>query len=588
MTASRRGWQTHASLLSLPLACSLACSPGRSPAPAEGDRARAAAEPFHFVDVTAEAGLDRVQVCGGSASDHIIETLGCGGAWLDYDGDADPDLYLAQGADRLHPRNGPPDRLWRNDGDVNGDGVPDFTDVTAQARLGDTLWSFGVAAADYDGDGDPDLYVTNWGPDRLYRNEGDGTFTEIGEAAGVADRRWSVSAAWSDVDRDGDLDLYVTNYVEFDFERYPARGQPGRRGEPPCSWHGIEILCGPRNLEPAFDVLYVNEGDPDGDGIPTFRDGTREAGLRTVEPYFGLAALFFDADLDGDDDLYVANDSQLNLYFINRGDGTFQDASMLSGLAYNEQGHEQASMGLAAGDHDGDGLLDLAVTNFSHDHDTLYHNEGQHTFTDVSYPAGIGARSFFNLAWGNAFVDLDHDGREDLFVANGHVYPEVDQRDTGTTFRQRNSLYHNVDGTRFEEIGERAGPGLQLVKTSRALLPADVDGDGDVDLLVTSLDDTPDLLRNDGAPGNWLAVRLQGTRSNRDGLGALVTIEMEGRRQIRQITRNASFCGSTLPVAHFGLGGGSVVERLEVRWPAGGRSVLEHVGANRQLLIRED
>ncbi len=543
---------------------------------------------FDFADVSAEAGLGEIELIGGDdAVDYIISSLGTGAAWLDHDLDGDADLYLAQGARPEAPRQGPPDLMLRNDGDPDGDGVPAFTDVTRDAGLGDTLWSFGVAVADYDNDGDPDIYLTNWGPNRLYRNDGDGTFSEIGRAAGVDDGRWGVSSEWSDFDRDGDLDLYVTNYIEFTFERYPGRGEPLPDGRPPCMWRGIEVYCGPRNLVPESDVFFRNDGDPDGDGVPRFVDVTREVGLLTDEAYFGLGVRFFDADDDGDDDLYVANDSLRNAYFVNRGDGTFVEASILAGVAYNEQGDEQAGMGVAVGDYNRDGRLDLAVTNFSHDHDTLYRNEGQGLFTDVSYVAGIGTPSYLTLGWGIAFLDLDQDAWEDLFVSHGHVYPQVDLKELGTRFRQPNALFRNRGDGTFEPVEDRAGPGLRLVKSSRALAPLDIDDDGDLDLLLTALNDSPDLLRNDGAQGNWLQLRLVGSRSNRDGIGARITIEAGGRQQVREIRRTTGYAASTLPIAHFGLGASETIDRLRVRWPSGVVSQRSRVPANQRLTIEE-
>jgi len=567
------------------LASTAACAAPQGPSGATLPAGTAVKESIWLVDVARQAGLNVTQVGGDATGDYIIDTIGTGGAWLDYDGDGDADLYLAQGATRREPQ-GPPDRLLRNDGDQNGDGVAEFTDVTAAAGLGDREWSFGVAVADYDSDGDDDIFVANWGPDRLYRNNGDKTFTEIGARAGVADPRWGVSAAWADADRDGDLDLYVTHYVEFHFDRYPARGQAGRAGEPPCRWRELQVLCGPRNLEPARDVYYRNDGDPDGDGVPRFTDATREAGLLPAQASYGLGVMFFDADGDGDADLYVANDSVPSQFFVNRGDGTFREQGALSGLAYNEQGHEQASMGLATLDFDGNGRLDVIKTNFSHDHDTLYRNDGDLLFTDVSYPSGIGAASYFALGWGIATSDLDQDGREDLFVARGHVYPQVDERDVGTTFRQRNGVFRGV-GLRFEELGSRAGPGVAVAHCSRAVLPVDLDADGDLDLAVTNLNAAPLLLRNDGTKGHWLQVRLVGRRSNRDGIGARVLLDEPPRRQIREITRSASYAGSSLPVAHFGLGQTGRVSRLEVRWPSGQISVLTDVPADRVVRVEE-
>ncbi len=557
-----------------------------APPPAVEPAAGPAGPAFRFVDIAREGGIEVVQVGGGADVDFIVESLGAGAGWLDYDGDGDPDLYLAQGATLDAPDQGPPDRLYRNDGDGGGTGAIRFTDVTAAAGLGDTRWSFGVAVADYDGDGDPDLYLTNWGPNRLYRNNGDGTFTDVAEAAGVADPRYGASAAWSDVDRDGDLDLYVANYVEFAVGRYPARGEPLARTEFGCTWRAIEVFCGPRNLEPAPDVFFRNEGDPDGDGIPRFVEATREAGL-AVAPYFSLGVLFFDGDDDGDDDVYVANDSVQNYYFENRGDGTFDESSLVSGLAFNEEGHEQAGMGVASGDFDGDGRLDVAVTNFSHDHDTLYRNEGGGLFTDVSYPSGLATASFLTLGWGVVFLDADHDGREDLFVAHGHVYPQVDGRRLGTSFRQRNALFRNVGGVTLEDVAATAGPGLQAIDSSRAAALADLDGDGDLDLAVTNLNAAPYLLRNEGAPGNWLAVRVRGAGANRDAIGARVTLVAGGRTQVREVRRNGSFLASHEPLAHFGLGTAARVERLEIRWPSGRTQALRDVAANRRVEVEE-
>jgi hypothetical protein len=566
--------------LLVPLLTGIACH-------GEGPSTGSAKTPFRFVDVAVQAGLDFKLVGGSETVDSIIGSIGVGGAWLDYDGDGDADLYLVQGATPENPTSGPPDRLFRNDGDPDGDGVPTFTDVTEAAGLGDRLWSFGAATADYDNDGDTDLFLTNWGPNRLYRNNGDGTFTDVAPEAGLDDERWGISAAWSDVDLDGDLDLYVTNYVDFDFDRYPLRGEPGARGAPPCNFKGVEVYCGPRNLEPQRDALFRNEGDVDGDGRFRFTDVTVEAGLDVVEPFFGIGVAFFDADNDGDDDLYVANDSVPNLYFVNHGDGTFEELAIISGLAYNEQGHEQAGMGIAIGDYDNNGRLDMFVTNFSHDHDTLYRNDGDLFFTDVSYTSGVGSPSFLKLGWGAEFVDLDQDGWEDLFVNQGHVYPQIDESGSGSRYRQRNTVFrNNRDGT-FEDVTDQAGPALEEIRASRALLPVDLDGDGDVDLLQTHLNDRPMLLHNEGSPGNWLHVELLGVRSNRDGIGARVTVVTGELSQIREMRANRSFAGSTLPVAYFGIGDASRVDRLEVRWPSGTVDVRTDVQANTRILIEE-
>ena len=544
------------------------------------------AEPApHFVDIAAAAGLDVVQVSGGADADYIIDSLGAGGAWLDYDNDGDPDLYLVQGATKDAPE-GPPDRLYRNDGDLDGDGVPHFTDVTETAGLGDRNWGVGAAVADYDNDGDADLYVTNWGANRLYRNNGDGTFTDVAAAAGVDGSRWSTSAAWTDTDRDGDLDLYVANYVEFTFERYPARGELPANDKP-CIWRGVEIFCGPRNLEPAPDRFYRNDGDADGDGIPRFVEATAQAGLVPIEPMYGIAVRAFDADGDGDDDLYVANDSVQNLFFVNQGDGSFVEESILAGVAYSERGTEQAGMGIAVGDYDRNGFVDLAVTNFSHDHDTLYRNDGELLFTDVSFPAGLGTASYFTLGWGIEFLDLDLDGWQDLYVCHGHVYPQIDGRDTGASFRAANGLYRNGGDGTLTSFPGGGGPGMSIKEASRALLPVDLEGDGDLDLLVTHINAPPSLLRNDGERANWLTVGLRGTRSNADGIGARVYAIVGENRQLREIRREASYAGSVLPRAHFGLGQATTIDRVVVRWPSGAISMLTEVEVNRLIVIDE-
>jgi hypothetical protein len=333
-------------------------------------------------------------------------------------------------------------------------------------------------------------------------------------------------------------------------------------------------------------VFYRNEGDGDGDGLPTFTERTREAGLVTEHPHYGLGVLFFDGDGDGDDDLYVANDSEANLYFVNRGDGTFDEASVLAGLAYNEQGYEQASMGLAAADYDGDGRFDIAVTNFSHDYDTIYRNQGERGFLDVSHAVAIAGPTFYPLSWGVIFDDLDHDGWPDLFIASGHVYPQVDERQMGTSYEQRNGVYANRGGASFEDITDRAGPGLDPLANSRSLVPVDLDSDGDLDVLVTHLNDAPELLRDDGTHGHWLQVGLRGTASNRDGIGALVAVESGGRRMIRQVTRSASYAASTLPIAHFGLGQATTAS-VEVRWPSGRSTRQNDVAADQRLTIAE-
>jgi hypothetical protein len=528
-----------------------------------------------FREIAAEAGLRLTLVNGSPTVDHIIDSLGSGAGFLDYDGDGDWDLYVAQGASRQKPE-GPADRLFRNDGPEG------FTDVTEAAGLGDRRWSFAVAVADYDGDGDDDLYLTNWGRNRLYRND-NGRFVDVAPAAGVDDAGFGSAAAWGDVDRDGDLDLFLVNYVDFTFDRYPARGENRTGWSAACSWRGLLTFCGPRNLQGASDRLWLNDGDPDADGVPNFRETTAVAGVAGDDSY-GLAALFFDADSDGDQDLYVANDSVANGFFRNRGDGTFDSDGLISGLAYNEEGHEQAGMGVSAGDFDRDGHIDLAVTNFSHDHDTLYHNEGDGYFMDVSYPAGIGTPSFLTLGWGTRLADFDHDGFEDLFVAHGHVYPQVDGQDLGTSFAQKNELFWNKDGETFLPLGTDAGPAFAHAAASRSVATADVDGDGDLDLAITNLNGTLELWRNEAPVPPWLKVSLRSGSLNRHGIGARLTLHCGERSQTREIRRQSGYLASDAPVAHFGLPC-SDSPRLEVRWPDGGRQTVDIKKTSRHLTI---
>ena len=539
-----------------------------------------------LTEIGQQAGIDVVQIAGGPDADYIIESLGTGAAWLDYDLDGDADLYLVQGATPDQPFQGPADRLLRNDGDADQDGVPTFVDATEEAGLGDTAWGVGAAVADVDNDGDPDLYLTQWGANRLYLNNGDGTFVEAAVAAGIDDPSWSASAAWTDSDRDGDLDLYVANYVVFDFDRYPARGEMPADGKP-CVWRGIDIFCGPRNLTAQADRFFRNEGDSDGDGVPNFVDVTEEVGLALPEPLYSLAVHAFDADGDGDDDLYVANDSVQNVLFVNQGDGNFFEESILAGVAYNEQGNEQAGMGIASADVDGNGTLDLAVTNFSHDHDTLYRNEGDLLFTDVSYTSGIGTPSYFTLGWGIAFVDLDLDGDDDIYSCRGHVYPQVDAHDVGSTFKSPNGILENDGRGLFAPFTRDLGSAATLSESSRVVLPIDLEEDGDLDLLVTHVNARPHLIRNDGAEGHWLTVQLHGTESNIEGIGARVILEANGRFWVREIRREASYAGSVLPLAHFGLGAIETIDRVIVRWPSGRTQTVADVSPDQRLWLEE-
>ena len=430
-----------------------------------------------FVDRAAAAGLTQRNVSGTDQS-YIVEGMMGGAAFFDYDRDGDVDLYVANGSSFAgfaageHPAN----QLYRNDGGR-------FAEVAA--GVGDTSWSMGCAAADYDNDGHTDLYVTNFGLNMLYRNRGDGRFADVTEETGVGDMGWGTGASFGDYDRDGDVDLYVANYVDFsrDYES-PI----------PCLWKNVKVYCGPVGLLPAADVFYRNNGDG------TFSEWTKQAGLEG-EKFYGMSALFGDYDDDGWPDLIVANDSTPNLLFRNLRDGRFVEEALMAGVAYSGEGVTQGCMGAAWGDYDNDGLFDLFVTNFADEYNALYRNEGGGFFADVSFAAGIGAAPAELVSWGTGFFDYDNDGDRDLFVANGHTYPQADLPRVNSNYKQANSLFENRDG-RLVEVSAAAGPGFALRRVSRGTSFADYDNDGDIDLFILNLNGPPTLLRNDGDHGN--------------------------------------------------------------------------------------
>ena len=521
---------------------------------------------FHFTDVAAAAGITCRNVSGSKDKKWIIEAKGGGIGWFDYDGDGDLDAYIISGSafEKLDPA--PHNHLYRN----NGDGS--FADVTASTGLGDASWSMGCAAGDHDGDGDLDLYVTNYGPNRLFENQGDKTFVDVTARAGVGDDHWGTGAAWADYDGDGDLDLYAANFVQFDPESRPEDSMKF------CLWHGVQVFYGPEAYDGDHDVLYRNNGDG------TFAEVSREAGTFSRTAYNGFTAVFCDFSNDGLLDLYVADDTTPNLYFANEGDGTFRNSSMRSGASLNEDGEVQAGMGVGVGDYDGDGDFDLFVTHFADDYNTLYRNENGRFFTDVAYMAGVADVSIPYVGWGTGFYDFDHDGDEDLFVANGHVYPAVDLHDLGTKYGQPN----HVLGGRFENASDRSGPGLEVAKVSRGAAFGDYDRDGDVDILIQNVDDTPTLLRNDGTGGNWLMVSARSHGPNRYGIGARLTLEAGGRTQMREIRAGSSFLSMSQLEAHFGLAECEEVEALRVRWPSGQVREFRDVPANHFVTVHED
>lgn len=524
-----------------------------------------------FVDVAVSSGLAAFNhVSGTGDKTYIIESVSGGVALLDYDGDLDLDVYLANGSSLAGFAKGaePRDALFSND----GRGF--FTDVSAAAGLGDTRWSLGVVAADYDNDGWTDLYVTNYGPNVLYHNDGDGTFSDVTGGAGVGDPQWSTGATFFDYDADGRLDLYVANYVDFVKDFTPLVPRSVR-------YKGLEVFRGPITLTSAPDTLY--HGEPGGG----FRDVTRQAGIIDTDGY-GFQPIAWDHDDDGDIDLYVTNDSVPHFLWSNDGDGTFTNVALVAGLALSEAGTPQAGMGATLGDHDGDGRFDLYITTFADDYFTLYHDDGGGFFTDVTAAAGLKSATHASLGWGCAFFDMDNDGDPDLFVSNGHVYPSMDSLALETRYRQKNQIFENVGGGRFEEVTARAGPGLLVEKSSRGAAFGDIDNDGDIDIVVSNIDDHPTLLRNDGGNAqHWVKVRLRGTRSALDAVGARVSVTAAGRRQVQPVVGGTSYLSSNDPRLHFGLGPATRVDEIEVRWPSGLVERFGDVPADRLLTIEE-
>jgi hypothetical protein len=533
---------------------------------------RAANLAIKLVDVAEQAGVTLLNVSGGLSKDYIVEVNGNGAAFFDFDNDDDMDLLLVNGStlDMFRQGGSPMVALYEND----GRGA--FTDVKAGSGLDSTGWGMGTCVADYDNDGFQDLYVTAYGPNVLFRNNGDGTFGDVTATAGVGDMRWGSNCAFGDYDRDGHVDLYVANYVAFDDEQVPKRGEGSS-----CRYMGIAAACGPVGLPPEPDALYRNNGDG------TFSDVTEAAGVHGPA-YYGLGVVFADLNDDGWPDIYVANDSEPNLLYLNNGDGTFSEDGLVAGVALSATGREQAGMGVDAGDYDGNGRLDLIVTHFSEDYTTLYDNSDAGYFSDVSSVTGIGPPTLRYLGWGVGFVDVDNDGLLDVFVANGHVVPEVDQQGLATTYLQRSQLFQNQGNKRFRDVTDEVGGGLLIEKSTRGAAFGDYDNDGDIDVLLINLNDRPTLLRND-TPGDhhWITLKLAGSESNRDGIGAKVTIEAGGRTQIAEVRSGSSYLSHNDMRVHFGLGDADRVEGLEIRWPSGLVDTVDAPQTDRFYVVQE-
>jgi hypothetical protein len=524
-----------------------------------------------FTDVAQTVGVTLENISGGATKDYIVESLGNGAAFLDYDSDGDSDLLITNGSTMEDYLEGghPMAALYENVGER-------FENITDDVGISATGWGVGICVADYDNDGHSDFYLTAYGSNILYRNTGDDRFEDRTSEAGIGDALWSTNCAFADYDRDGNVDLYVSNYVDFDPGTVPQRGEIDR-----CRYMGAPVFCGPLDLPGASDTLYRNNGDG------SFSDVTQMAGIEDPGSY-GLGMVFSDFDNDGWPDLYVANDSVPNFMFHNNQDGTFSDVSLISGTALSEDGVVQSGMGIGIGDYDRNGYFDIFVTNFARDTNTLYRNAGNMFFTDVTALSGLGEVSRRYLGWGTGLADLDNDGLADIFVANGHVYPEVDRLDIGQAYSQPKEVYRNMGNGRFEELSGQLGGDLPVARPARGTAFGDYDNDGDIDVIAINMDTQPSLYRNDGGSGNnWINFRLEGTESNRDAIGARVEIDVGSTTQVAEVRSGGSYLSHNDMRIHFGLARALTIDEVRIRWPSGQTEVLTDINANQFVHIRE-
>lgn len=528
----------------------------------------------HFEDIAQQAGLSARNVYGGDAhKEFIIETTGNGTIIFDYDNDGWPDIYLANGStvEGFPNDKAPTGHLYHN----NHDGT--FTDVTSRAGLVRSGWGQGGCVGDYDNDGYLDLLVTYWGQNALYRNNGDGTFTDVTAKAGLKTIRdeWSTGCSFIDYDRDGKVDILLVRYVDFSYDSVPRPGQ-GRW----CQWKGINVMCGPRGLKPGVNALYHNNGDG------TFLDVSQKSGILKATGCYGFTSLTADFDHDGWPDIYVACDSTASLLYHNNHDGTFSEMGKKAGVAYNEDGLEQAGMGLSAADFTHSGYQDIVKTNFSDDTPTLYRNRGDNNFDDVTYGAGLGKIKNW-LGWGVQFYDFDNSGWPGILIGNGHVYPEVDGKALGTSYREPKVAYYNLrDGT-FANITAEAGPVLSESHSGRGMALGDLFNDGRLEALVNNMNETPSLYYNTSPVENWISLQLVGVKSNRAALGAVVTLEQGGDKREMEVRSGDGFISQSDLRLHFGLGNASKAERVVIRWPSGLVETLSDIPANNYYVVRE-
>jgi hypothetical protein len=527
-----------------------------------------------FEDVAGKAGITMLNVFGGvDTKSYIIETTGTGVAIFDYDNDGWPDIFIVNGTTLQGFPSGkaPTNHLYRN----NHNGT--FTDTTEKAGLVATGWGQGVCVGDYDNDGWEDLYVTHYGKNLLYHNER-GSFKEIGKQAGVAGsgKAWGTGCAFVDYDRDGILDLMVANYVDFDLATTPG---PGQRAS--CIWKGVPVMCGPQGLLWGKNVLYH------GDGGGKFEDVTKKAHIDQAAGHYGFSVSTLDYDDDGWPDIYVACDSTPSILYHNNRDGTFTDIAVVAGAAFNEDGRAQAGMGSTIADFNGDGRLDIFRTNFSDDTSTLYRNNGNGTFDDVTFAAGLGLHTQY-LGWGTMFLDFDNDGWPDLLLVNGHVYPEVDKQHLGSNHQEPKILYHNTGNGTFDDISAEAGPGITMASSARGLAVGDLWNDGRFSAVISNMNARPSLLVNQVKAGNhWIEFHLIGAKSNRDGIGARINLQAGGRMRVDEVRSGSSYSSSSDMRVHFGLGQTAKIDFVKVRWPNGLVERFDHLAVDSINDLRE-
>jgi hypothetical protein len=545
-------------------------SRGVKPSP----RGKPSGLPFyaHFTDIAAQAGLTAPTVYGGTdKKNFIIETIGCGCAFIDYDNDGWLDIFVLCGTRTAGAPPTATNRLYKN----NRDGT--FTDVTEKSGLHRTGWASAVCVGDFDNDGFDDLFVTYWGENVLYRNNGDGTFTDATKKAGLSSdpAQWSSGCCFVDYNRDGFLDLFIASYLEFDFKRTPKPGENVN-----CTWKGVPVNCGPRGLPPGKLTLYRNNRDG------TFAEVSESAGIKKTFAGYAMTVTAADFDNDGWPDVYVACDSTPSFLFMNNRDGTFREEGLIRGVALNEDGMEQAGMGVGIGDFNLDGNLDIFKTHFVDDTNVLYRNDGKGNFDDVTTQAGLGVETRF-ISWGAAVADLDNDGNPDLLYVTGNVYPEIEKKLPTYPLKTPRVVFRNLGSGKFEELIDEAGPGIAAPHASRGCALGDFDNDGDLDVLIINLNEPPSLLRNDvSGKNNWLKLKLVGLKSNRSAIGARVIASYGGRKQAQEVLSQSSFYSASDLRLHFGLGPAQTAD-LEIRWPSGLKQSFTNVRANQIVRIEE-